>query len=108
MQILLSIARLAEVLETNRPFIAREFPADEVLGEEMVVVDGDFESECWREQCDGELASTFGSCVRAPVEAAGRHWMDCEVLIEEIVAGVDETAPEGSLASIPSGSICRP
>jgi hypothetical protein len=33
--------------------------------------------------------------------------MDCEVLIEEIVAGVDETAPERSLASIPSGSICR-
>nr|WP_255152683.1 hypothetical protein [Halorarius halobius] len=74
----------------------------------MVVVDGDFESECWREQRDGELASTFGSRVRAPVEAAGRHWMDCEVLIEEIVAGVDETASERSLASIPSGSIRRP
>ncbi|GAB6862701.1 hypothetical protein JCM17092_27900 [Haloplanus litoreus] len=74
----------------------------------MVVVDGDFESECWREQRDGELASTFGSCVRAPVEAAGRHWMDCEVLIEEIVAGVDETAPEGSLAPVPPSAIRRP
>jgi hypothetical protein len=70
--------------------------------------DFDFEFGCWREQRDGELASTFGSCVRCPVEADGRHCMDCEVLIEEIVAGVDETALKCSLASIPSGSICRP
>jgi hypothetical protein len=42
----------------------------------MVVVDGDFESECWREQRDSELASTFGSCVRAPIEAAERYRMN--------------------------------
>ena len=76
MHVLLSIARLAEVLETNRPFIAREFPADEVLCEEVVVVDSDFESECRREERDGELARTLGSCVRSPIKTTGRHWMD--------------------------------
>jgi hypothetical protein len=33
--------------------------------------------------------------------------MDREVLVEEIVAGVDETAPEGSLASVPPSAIRR-
>jgi hypothetical protein len=31
--------------------------------------------------------------------------MDEQVLIEEIVAGVDETAADGSLAAIPSGAM---
>jgi len=63
-------AASAIVLETNRPFIAREFPADEVLGEEMVVVDGDFEPERRSEQGDCQLAGAVVIGIRPPVEPA--------------------------------------
>jgi hypothetical protein len=71
----------------------------------MIVVDGDFEAERRGEQGNRQLAGAVVVGVGAPVEPARRDSMYEQVLVEEIVAVVHETAADGSLAAIPPGTM---
>jgi hypothetical protein len=69
-KVLFTKARLAEVLQTNRPFITAQLASDEVLCEQVIVIDCDLGPESGREQGDSELASAFWSRIRTPIEPA--------------------------------------
>jgi hypothetical protein len=58
-EVLFPKARLSEILQTNRPLITAQFPPDEVLCEQVIVINCDFNPESGSEQGNSELASAF-------------------------------------------------
>jgi hypothetical protein len=92
-----------EVAPLDFPGVFGEFAPDEVLGEQVVVFDGVVHAFVRGEERDGELAGFLVGGVGPPIEAAGGDAMDEQMLIQEVLPGVDEVASDGAFASVRFG-----